>query len=135
MSPDGIALFERIRYRRHDGSVFMYVFDLMGLACGPALKNLSLPKVESGPIAGLAPQPYLWICCHNLKARQARVPSGSSPSWSAGPQASIQLFLWVAARTRAPQAAQATSSRALACWGWLMVSRSPAPTRRSSAAS
>jgi hypothetical protein len=36
MSPDGIALFERIRYRRHDGSVFMYVFDLMGLACGPA---------------------------------------------------------------------------------------------------
>jgi hypothetical protein len=85
-----------------------------GLAWGPALKNLSRPKVESGPIAGLAPQPYLWICCHNLKARQARVPSGSSPSSSAGPQASIQLFLWVAARTRAPQAAQATSSCALA---------------------
>ena len=31
MSPDGIALFERIRYRRHDGSVFMYVFDLIEL--------------------------------------------------------------------------------------------------------
>ncbi len=29
---DGIALFERIRYRRHDGSVFMYDFDLIELA-------------------------------------------------------------------------------------------------------
>jgi bifunctional non-homologous end joining protein LigD len=28
---DGIALFERIRYRRHDGSVFMWAFDLIEL--------------------------------------------------------------------------------------------------------
>ena len=28
---DGIALFERIRYRRHDGSVFMWAFDLVEL--------------------------------------------------------------------------------------------------------
>ena len=28
---DGIALFERIRYRRHDASVFMYAFDLIEL--------------------------------------------------------------------------------------------------------
>ena len=28
---DGIALFERIRYKRHDDSVFLYVFDLIEL--------------------------------------------------------------------------------------------------------
>jgi bifunctional non-homologous end joining protein LigD len=28
---DGIALFERIRYRRHDESVFMWAFDLIEL--------------------------------------------------------------------------------------------------------
>jgi bifunctional non-homologous end joining protein LigD len=28
---DGIALFERIRYRRHDGSVFMWAFDILEL--------------------------------------------------------------------------------------------------------
>src|ERR1700680_1324412 len=28
---DGIALFVRIRYRRHDGSVFLYAFDLVEL--------------------------------------------------------------------------------------------------------
>jgi ATP-dependent DNA ligase len=28
---DGIALFERIRYRRHDGSVFMWAFDIIEL--------------------------------------------------------------------------------------------------------
>ena len=28
---DGIALFERIRYRRHDASVFLYAFDLIEL--------------------------------------------------------------------------------------------------------
>jgi ATP-dependent DNA ligase len=28
---DGIALFERIRYRRHDASVFMWAFDLIEL--------------------------------------------------------------------------------------------------------
>jgi bifunctional non-homologous end joining protein LigD len=29
--PDGIALFDRIRYRRHDGDVFMWAFDLIEL--------------------------------------------------------------------------------------------------------
>jgi bifunctional non-homologous end joining protein LigD len=28
---DGIALFDRIRYRRHDGGVFLYAFDLIEL--------------------------------------------------------------------------------------------------------
>jgi ATP-dependent DNA ligase len=28
---DGIALFERIRYRRHDASVFMWAFDMQNL--------------------------------------------------------------------------------------------------------
>jgi hypothetical protein len=28
---DGIALFERIRYRRHDASVFMWAFDIIEL--------------------------------------------------------------------------------------------------------
>jgi bifunctional non-homologous end joining protein LigD len=28
---DGIALFERIRYRRHDASVFMWAFDILEL--------------------------------------------------------------------------------------------------------
>ena len=27
--PDGIASFDRIRYRRHDGDVFMWAFDLI----------------------------------------------------------------------------------------------------------
>jgi bifunctional non-homologous end joining protein LigD len=29
--PDGIALFDRIRYRRHDADVFMWAFDLIEL--------------------------------------------------------------------------------------------------------
>jgi ATP-dependent DNA ligase len=28
---DGITLFERIRYKRHDDSVFLYAFDLIEL--------------------------------------------------------------------------------------------------------
>jgi hypothetical protein len=30
-SEDGIACFDRIRYRRHDGGVFLYAFDLIEL--------------------------------------------------------------------------------------------------------
>jgi ATP-dependent DNA ligase len=29
--PDGIASFDRIRYRRHDADVFMWAFDLVEL--------------------------------------------------------------------------------------------------------
>jgi bifunctional non-homologous end joining protein LigD len=31
LGEDGTALFERIHYRRHDGSVFLYAFDLIEL--------------------------------------------------------------------------------------------------------
>jgi hypothetical protein len=34
---DGIASFDRIRYRRHDGGVFLYVFDLIGWPTAPGL--------------------------------------------------------------------------------------------------
>jgi len=29
--PAGLAVFDRVRYRRHDGKVFLYAFDLIEL--------------------------------------------------------------------------------------------------------
>jgi ATP-dependent DNA ligase len=43
---DGIALFERIRYRRFDSSVFMYVFDLIELN-GDDLRREPLERRKS----------------------------------------------------------------------------------------
>jgi bifunctional non-homologous end joining protein LigD len=42
---DGIALFERIRYQRHDGSVFLYAFDLIELN-GDDLRREPLERRE-----------------------------------------------------------------------------------------
>ena len=50
---DGIAAFDRIRYRRHDGSVFLYAFDLIELN-GDDLRRdpLELRKADAQPPAG-----------------------------------------------------------------------------------
>ena len=52
---DGIALFERIRYRRHDASVFMYAFDLIELN-GDDLRRepLEVRKAELEQLLGRA---------------------------------------------------------------------------------
>ena len=56
---DGIALFERIRYRRHDGGVFMWAFDIIELAWGLSLraprvssKNSKANRIETGERSG-----------------------------------------------------------------------------------
>ena len=36
---DGIASFDRIRYRRHDADVFLYAFDLRAVGMTPALSS------------------------------------------------------------------------------------------------
>ncbi len=47
---DGIALFERIRYRRHDASVFMWAFDIVELN-GDDLRRepLEVRRLAPGP--------------------------------------------------------------------------------------
>ena len=56
---DGIALFEPIRYRRHDGGVFMWAFDIIELAWGLSLraprvssKNSKANRIETGERCG-----------------------------------------------------------------------------------
>jgi ATP-dependent DNA ligase len=38
---NGIPTFDRIRYRRHDSSVFLYAFDLITLNGAPAPRSVS----------------------------------------------------------------------------------------------
>src|SRR3974390_208662 len=56
---DGIASFDRIRYRRHDASVFLYAFDLIeldgeDLRRDPlAVRKATLASPLAGPAGGL----------------------------------------------------------------------------------
>ena len=54
---DGISSFDRIRYRRHDASVFLYAFDLIGhdgLRCEPlAVRKATLASLLARVAPGL----------------------------------------------------------------------------------
>jgi bifunctional non-homologous end joining protein LigD len=58
--PDGIALFDRIRYRRHDGDVFMWAFDLIELNGDDvrrdplAVRKATLERILARAAAGMA---------------------------------------------------------------------------------
>jgi bifunctional non-homologous end joining protein LigD len=43
---NGVSNFNRIRYRRHDGAVFLYAFDLIELERFPAELNRGFPIVR-----------------------------------------------------------------------------------------
>ena len=67
---DGIASFERIRYRRHDADVFMWAFDLIELD-GDDLRGdpLAVRKATLG-LEGIL-----------SKRKDSRYRSGRSPDW------------------------------------------------------
>jgi bifunctional non-homologous end joining protein LigD len=100
-SDDGIALFERIRYRRFDSSVFMYAFDLIeldgiDLRSEPlARRKTSLADLLARAAPGLrfnehleedGPIVFKHACKLGLegivsKRRDSRYRSGRSPHW------------------------------------------------------
>ena len=99
---DGIACFDRIRYRRHDASVFLYAFDLIELdgedmrrdplavrkatlasllrRAAPGLRFNEHLDQEDGPLV------FAHACKMGLegivsKRRDSRYRSGRSPDW------------------------------------------------------
>jgi bifunctional non-homologous end joining protein LigD len=107
---DGIASFERIRYRRHDASVFLYAFDLIELNGNDlrreplAVRKATLASLLSGAPRGLhlnehldeedGPLVFAHACKLGLegivsKRRNSPYRSGRSPDWikSKNPQA------------------------------------------------
>jgi bifunctional non-homologous end joining protein LigD len=99
---DGIASFDRIRYRRHDASVFLYAFDLMELEGDNlrreplAVRKATLASLLSRASSGLrfnehldekdGPLVFAHACKLGLegivsKRRDSRYRSGRSPDW------------------------------------------------------
>jgi ATP dependent DNA ligase domain len=96
---DGMPSFDRIRYRRHDESVFLYAFDLIELngddlrrepfdtrkatlasllrRAGPGLRSTSTSKPMGRPCT---PMPARWAGC--LKQKHARPYHGCAPPFS-----------------------------------------------------
>jgi bifunctional non-homologous end joining protein LigD len=99
---DGIANFDRIRYRRHDGGVFLYAFDLIELDGDDlrrdplAVRKTTLASVLARAAPGLrlnehldaedGPLVFAHACKMGLegivsKRRDSRYRSGRSPDW------------------------------------------------------
>jgi bifunctional non-homologous end joining protein LigD len=99
---DGIASFDRIRYRRHDADVFMWVFDLIELNGDDlrrdplARRKATLERVIARAEAGIrfnehleyedGPLVFQHACKLGLegivsKRRDSRYHSGRSPHW------------------------------------------------------
>jgi bifunctional non-homologous end joining protein LigD len=99
---DGIASFDRIRYRRHDRSVFLYAFDLIELDGEDlrreplAVRKATLASVLARPAAGLrfnehlegedGPLVFRHACKLGLegivsKLKDSQYRSGRSPHW------------------------------------------------------
>jgi bifunctional non-homologous end joining protein LigD len=99
---DGIAVFERIRYRHHDANVFLYAFDLIeldgdDLRSDPlAVRKATLASLVAGTSAGLrfnehmetqdGPLVFQHACKLGLegivsKRKDSRYRSGRSPDW------------------------------------------------------
>jgi bifunctional non-homologous end joining protein LigD len=101
-SDDGIASFERIRYRRHDGGVFLFAFDLIELNGEDmrrdplAVRKATLASLLRRATPGLrfnehldnedGPLVFLHACKMGLegivsKRRHSHYRSGRSPDW------------------------------------------------------
>jgi bifunctional non-homologous end joining protein LigD len=99
---DGIAVFERIRYRHHDANVFLYAFDLIeldgnDLRSDPlAVRKATLASLVAGTSAGLrfnehmetkdGPLVFQHACKLGLegivsKRKDSRYRSGRTPDW------------------------------------------------------
>jgi bifunctional non-homologous end joining protein LigD len=99
---DGIASFDRIRYRRHDAGVFLYAFDLMELDGDDlrrdplAVRKATLASLLARAAPGLrfnehldeadGPLVFAHACKLGLegivsKRRDSRYRSGRSPDW------------------------------------------------------
>jgi bifunctional non-homologous end joining protein LigD len=90
---DGMPSFDRIRYRRHDASVFLYAFDLIELS-GDDLRREPLEVLaKAGPglrlnehIEGDGPTVFAHACNMGLegivsKHKASTYRSGRSPDW------------------------------------------------------
>jgi bifunctional non-homologous end joining protein LigD len=99
---DGIASFDRIRYRRHDGGVFLYAFDLIELDGADlrrdplAVRKATLASLLARAAPGLrfnehldeadGPLVFAHACKLGLegivsKRRDSPYSSGRSPHW------------------------------------------------------
>ena len=99
---DGIASFDRIRYRHHDATVFLYAFDLIELDGDDlrrdplAVRKATLESLLSGAAPGLrfnehldegdGPLVFAHACKLGLegivsKRKDSRYRSGRSPDW------------------------------------------------------
>jgi bifunctional non-homologous end joining protein LigD len=99
---DGIASFDRIRYRRHDGGVFLFAFDLIELDGADlrrdplAVRKATLASLLARAAPGLrfnehldeadGPLVFAHACKLGLegivsKRRDSRYRSGRSPDW------------------------------------------------------
>jgi bifunctional non-homologous end joining protein LigD len=99
---DGIASFDRIRYRRHDADVFMWAFDLVELNGDDlrrdplAVRKATLERILARPAPGIrfnehldeedGPLVFEHACKLGLegivsKRRDSRYTSGRSPHW------------------------------------------------------
>jgi ATP-dependent DNA ligase len=98
---DGIADFERIRYRRHDTTVFLYAFDLIELDGNDVrreplnVRKATLKSLLARAVSGLClnehltedgPTVFLHACKMGLegivsKHKDSRYSSGRSPHW------------------------------------------------------
>jgi hypothetical protein len=66
---NGLASFERIRYRQHDGDVFLYAFDLSWPRPVPASGSTSIWKATARPSS---PTPARWgskASCRSARTR------------------------------------------------------------------
>jgi bifunctional non-homologous end joining protein LigD len=100
--PDGIAAFDRIRYRRHDADVFMWAFDLIELNGDDlrrdplAVRKVTLERILARAAPGIrfnehldeedGPLVFEHACKLGLegivsKRKDSRYRSGRSPHW------------------------------------------------------
>jgi bifunctional non-homologous end joining protein LigD len=98
---NGVASFDRIRYRRHDGDAFLYAFDLIELNGDDLrrdplhVRKATLASIEAkaspgirfnGHIEGDGPTVFAHACKMRLegivsKRKDSMYRSGRSPDW------------------------------------------------------
>jgi bifunctional non-homologous end joining protein LigD len=120
---DGIASFDRIRYRRHDGGVFLYAFDLIeldgaGLRRDPlAVRKATLASLLAPAVPGLRFNEHLdeadgpLVFAHACKLG----PEGIVSKRRDSPYNSGRSRHWI--KSKNPQAAPAVKREAEEDWG------------------
>jgi ATP-dependent DNA ligase len=80
---DGIASFERIRYRHHDATVFLYAFDLIELGVDDLRRDTL--AVRNATLASLLSRASLGLRNEGLADNSSILSRGSSLlPWRAG---------------------------------------------------